>query len=84
MLWQGISIETTVCGLNPAREQIIMKTDKWILPAPRASGLRWKRQCGIPFSYKERKKTKKSGAGKARPGSAPTDWDKAAAACVHC
>jgi hypothetical protein len=29
-------------------------TDNWIRPAPRASGLRRKRQCGVSFSYEER------------------------------
>jgi hypothetical protein len=39
--------------------RVILKTDVWIRPAPRAMGLHWKRQCGVTFSYEERQKTKK-------------------------
>jgi hypothetical protein len=38
------------------RAKLFSKRDKWICSAPRASGLRWKRQCGVPISYEERKK----------------------------
>jgi hypothetical protein len=34
----------------------IPKTEKWIRPAPGASGLRRKRQCGVPSAYEERLK----------------------------
>jgi hypothetical protein len=42
---------------------VIPKTDKWIHPAPRPSGLRRKRQCGVPSSYEERLKQMGYGAG---------------------
>jgi hypothetical protein len=32
---------------------VIPKTEKWICPAPRARGLRRKRQCGVLASYEE-------------------------------
>jgi hypothetical protein len=40
----------------PQESIVIQKTYKWIRPAPRASGLRWKRQCCVPFSYEQRQK----------------------------
>jgi hypothetical protein len=41
-------------GSIPHESNFIMKSDKWIRPAPRASGLRLKRRCGIRSSYDER------------------------------
>jgi hypothetical protein len=38
---------------------IFPQTDECIRPAPSASGLRRKRQCGVPSSYEERQKKKK-------------------------
>jgi hypothetical protein len=44
-------------GFNSEPVHSFPRTDKWIPPAPKASGLRRKRQCGVPPSYGERQKT---------------------------
>jgi hypothetical protein len=51
--YQNVSLDITVQGLN-SEPVHIPETDKWICPAPRASGLYQKRQCGVPSSYEER------------------------------
>jgi hypothetical protein len=43
-------------GSIPHESKVIPMTDNCIRPAPRALGLRRKRQCGVPFSYEERLK----------------------------
>jgi hypothetical protein len=40
----------------PHESKVIPKTDKWICPAPRASGLRQKQQCAVPSTDEERQK----------------------------
>jgi hypothetical protein len=40
-------------GSIPNAHNVIPKTDKWILPAPRTSDLRQKQQYGIHSSYEE-------------------------------
>jgi hypothetical protein len=44
-------------GSIPHEIKVVPSTDNWIRPAPRASGLRRKQQCGVPFSFVERQKT---------------------------
>jgi hypothetical protein len=44
-------------GSIPHKSKVILKTDQWSCPAPRAPGLRRKRQCGVPTSYEEIIKT---------------------------
>ena len=48
-------------GFNFAREQSYSDNRQldWIRPAPRASGLRPKQECGVPFSYEERQNKNK-------------------------
>jgi hypothetical protein len=43
-------------GSIPHESKVILITDNWIRLAPRASGLRRKRQCGVPFSSEKRQK----------------------------
>jgi hypothetical protein len=56
----SMAINISVRGFNSEPLQSFLKRDKWILPAPRASGLHRKLQCGVPFSIEERQKTKNS------------------------
>jgi hypothetical protein len=43
-------------GFSSERVQSLPKRHGWIRPAPRASGLRRKLQCGVPSSNEERPK----------------------------
>jgi hypothetical protein len=59
-----ILLKRNLCvGSIPHESKFIPITDNWIRPAPRATGLRQKRQCDVPFSYRERQKKKKNHAG---------------------
>jgi hypothetical protein len=46
--------ELKCVGSIPHKSKVILISDNWIRPAPRASGLRRKEQCGVPFLYEER------------------------------
>jgi hypothetical protein len=52
----SVSMEIRVHGLILNYYNVIPKRDEWIRPAPRDSGLRQKRQCGVPSSCQERLK----------------------------
>jgi hypothetical protein len=45
---------------SPTRATLFWKQTNWIHPAPRASGLHRKRQCGVPSSHEERQNMQRS------------------------
>jgi hypothetical protein len=50
----------------------------WIRPAPRASGSRWQRQCGVPTSFEVRQRRKEKENIQLAAALSISNWDKSA------